>query len=228
MVLAVTGLLIVGGTLFIYLMERNHLLSSFPEAARWMVSLFHAITPRTAGFNSIDIGSLYFPTLLLLIILMFIGASPGGTGGGIKTTTFGVIMASVWATVSGRTRVNFLRSRIPAEAISRSYVLAFMGGMLVVLVALMVLRAEMRALTADRMMPVLFEVVSAFGTVGLSAGSASNPACSLSHDFNVWGKLLIVLTMFAGRVGPLTLGTAVVWRRKDLPFDYPEARVLIG
>lgn len=228
MVLLATGLLIAGGTLFIYLMERQHLLGGHPEAGKWMVSLFHAVTPRTAGFNTIDIGSLYFPTLLLIMIMMFIGASPGGTGGGIKTTTFGVIMASVWASLTGRTKVNFLRSRIPTEAVNRAYVLALTAGMLVVLVTLMVLRAEMRALSADRMMPVLFEVVSAFGTVGLSAGSAANQACSLSHDFNLWGKLLIIMTMFAGRVGPLTLGTAVVWRRRDLPFDYPEAKVLIG
>lgn len=228
MVLAVTGLLIAFGTLFIYFMERNHVLGGLPEGGKWLASLFQAVTPRTAGFNTVNIGAMYFPTMLLLMVLMFIGASPGGTGGGIKTTTFGVIMASVWATLTGRTKVNFLRSRISTESINRSYVLAFMSAMLVVLVALMLLRAEMRTLTAERLMPVLFEVVSAFGTVGLSIGSASHPACSLSHDFNVWGKILIMLTMFAGRVGPLTLGTAVVWRRKDLPFDYPEARVLIG
>jgi len=228
MVLTVTGLLLVLGTLFIYLMERQHSLARFPEWGRWLAAFFQAVSPRTAGFNTIDIAGLYFPTLLLIIFLMFIGASPGGTGGGIKTTTFGVIMASIWTTLTGRTKVNFLRSRISTEAINRSYVLAFMAAMMVGLVTLMLLRAELRILTADHMMPVLFEVVSAFGTVGLSFGAASHPACSLSSDFNLWGKLLIILTMFAGRVGPLTLGSAVVWRRRDLPFDYPEAKILIG
>jgi trk system potassium uptake protein TrkH len=228
MVLMITGLLILSGTLFIYFLERHHTLRGLPENAKWLAALFQSVTPRTAGFNTVDIGRMCFPTLMLMMIFMFIGASPGGTGGGIKTTAFGVIMASVWATLSGRSKVNFLKSRISTESINRSYVLAFMAAMLVVLVALLLLRAEMRTLTADRMLPVLFEVVSAFGTVGLSTGSAIDPACSLAHDFNHWGKLLIILTMFAGRVGPMTLGTAVVWRRRDQPFDYPEGRVLIG
>lgn len=228
MVLTVTAWLILFGTLFIYFMERQHSLARFPEWGRWLAAFFQAVTPRTAGFNTINIAGLYFPTLLLIIFLMFIGASPGGTGGGIKTTTFGVIMASIWTTLTGRAKVNFLRSRISTESINRAYVLAFMAAMMIGLVTLMLLRAELRILTADHMMPVLFEVVSAFGTVGLSFGAAANPVCSLSYDFNLWGKLLIILTMFAGRVGPLTLGTAVVWRRRDLPFDYPEAKILIG
>ncbi len=228
MVLLVTGLLILAGTLFFYFMERHHVLGALPEGGKWLASLFQSVTPRTAGFNTVNIGSLHFPTLLFITMLMFIGASPGGTGGGIKTTTFGVIMASVWTTITGRSKVNFFKTQISTESINRSYVLALMSGMLVILVTLLLLRAELRVLTANHMMPVLFEVVSAFGTVGLSTGSTANPACSLSHDFNTWGKMLIVLTMFAGRVGPLTLGTAVVWRRRDLPFEYPEARVLIG
>jgi len=228
LVISMTLGLITAGTVAIYLLEKNNTLANFTETGKWMAALFQSITPRTAGFNTVNIGMMHFPTLMLIIILMFIGASPGGTGGGIKTTTFGVIMASIWTTLTGRSRVLIFKKRLEHEFINRAYVLSAIAATLLVLVTLLLLQAETAHFTAERMMHVLFEVVSAFGTVGLSIGSTVNPLLSSSYDFSSWGKLLIILTMFAGRIGPLTLGSAVVWHRKDQPFEYPEAKVLIG
>jgi trk system potassium uptake protein TrkH len=228
LVIMMTISLIAAGTILIYLLERNNALSHLSPAAQWLAALFQSVTPRTAGFNTVNIGLMHFPTLMLIIILMFIGASPGGTGGGIKTTTFGVMMASIWTTLTGRSRVLIFKKRLESDFINRAFVLSAIASMLLVTVTLLLLQAEISHFTAERMMPVLFEVVSAFGTVGLSIGSAINPCLSFSYDFSNWGKLLIILTMFAGRLGPLTMGSAVVWRRKDKPFEYPEAKVLIG
>ncbi|MBU1356758.1 MAG: TrkH family potassium uptake protein [Candidatus Edwardsbacteria bacterium] len=228
LVVMMTLSLIITGTVLIYLLERNNTLAHLSPAAQWLAALFQSIAPRTAGFNTVNIGLMHFPTLMLIIILMFIGASPGGTGGGIKTTTFGVMMASIWTTLTGRSRVLIFKKRLEHEFINRAFVLSAIAAMMLVLVTLLLLQSEIAHFTAERMMPVLFEVVSAFGTVGLSIGSAINPLLSFSHDFSNWGKLLIILTMFAGRLGPLTMGSAVVWHRKDQPFEYPEAKVLIG
>jgi len=218
LVIMMTLSLIIAGTVLIYLLERNNTLAHLSPAAQWLAALFQSIAPRTAGFNTVNIGLMHFPTLMLIIILMFIGASPGGTGGGIKTTTF----------VTGRSRVLIFKKRLEHEFINRAFVLSAIAAMMLVLVTLLLLQSEIAHFTAERMMPVLFEVVSAFGTVGLSIGSAINPLLSFSCDFSNWGKLLIILTMFAGRLGPLTMGSAVVWHRKDQPFEYPEAKVLIG
>lgn len=228
LVIMMTVSLIAVGTILIYLLERNNTLSHLSPSAQWLAALFQSITPRTAGYNTVNIGLMHFPTLMLIIILMFIGASPGGTGGGIKTTTFGVMMASIWTTLTGRSRVLIFKKRLEHEFINRAFVLSAIASMLLVTVTLLLLLAETAHFSAQNMMPVLFEVVSAFGTVGLSIGSAINPLLSFSYDFGNWGKLLIILTMFAGRLGPLTMGSAVVWHRKDKPFEYPEAKVLIG
>jgi trk system potassium uptake protein TrkH len=228
LVLAMTIGLIILGTILIYLLEKNNTLAGLSGTGKWLAALFQSVTPRTAGFNTVNIGMMHFPTLMLIIILMFIGASPGGTGGGIKTTTFGVIMASIWTTITGRTRVLIFKKRLDHEFINRAYVLSAIAAAILAVVTLLLLQAETARFSAERMIHVLFEVVSAFGTVGLSIGSTINPLLSASYDFSNWGKLLIILTMFAGRVGPLTFGSAVVWHRKDQPFEYPEAKVLIG
>lgn len=228
MVITLTLGLIAAGTVLIYLLEKDHTMAGLSGGSKWLAALFHSVTARTAGFNTLPVGLMHFPTLMLVIMLMFIGASPGGTGGGIKTTTFGVILASIWNTLTGRTRVLIFNKRLDPGFINRAYVLSSIAAIILALVTLLLLVSEISTFTAERMMPVLFEVVSAFGTVGLSVGSSLNPHCSFSYDFSPWGKLLIILTMFAGRLGPLTMGSAVVWHRKDQPFEYPEAKVLIG
>ncbi len=222
--LTITASLIIGGTLFIYLLERanpetlGHL--SFP--AQMMASYFHAVTPRTAGYNTLRVGAMTEACLFLTIFLMFVGASPGGTGGGIKTTTFGTLIATTWSALRGRRDINLFSRRVSPESINKAFALSVLSLFLVFFISILLMIMERQSL-----LPVLFEEVSAFGTVGLSVGTSGSP-CSLSTIFSPWGKLLVVLTMYAGRVGPITAGVAFLSRATEPRFHYPEEKILIG
>jgi trk system potassium uptake protein TrkH len=222
--LTVTAALILAGTLFFFLLERTNpqTLGPLPLSAQIMASYFHAITPRTAGFNTLRVGALTQACLFLTVLLMFVGASPGGTGGGIKTTTFGTLVATTWSTIRGKRDVNLFRRRISSESISKAFVLSLLALFLVLLVSTLLLLAERQPF-----LPLLFEGVSAFGTVGLSTGAPGTP-CSLSAIFSPGGKLLIALTMFAGRVGPITVGAAFLSQATETRFRYPEEKILVG
>ena len=223
-VVALTAVLIAGGTAAIFLLERHNPRSLGPlgTGEAWLAAYFQAVTPRTAGFNTLDIGALYLPTLFLLMLLMFIGASPGGTGGGIKTTTFGIAVLALWATVRGRAEPTAFRRRLPPEVVARAFFVSFIAFLAVNLIATLVLITERCDL-----MSTLFETTSAFGTVGLSTGHAGS-ILSLSGHFSWAGKLLISLMMFMGRVGPLTLAVALAGGQHAARVRYPEGKVLIG
>lgn len=186
---------------------------------------FAAVTPRTAGFESVMTGALRDVSLLITIAIMFIGASPGGTGGGIKTTTFSMIMLTVRATATGKETVEFMGRRFAKDLIDKSVAITAIAMALVLTVTGLLLVTEVKALEDPNnpitFVKVLFEVVSAFGTVGLTAG--------LTPLLTVPGKLLITLTMFIGRVGPLTMAVALAKRKfSRSPVHYPEDRVMIG
>jgi len=217
MVLLVSLSLIVLGAVALFLFEsKNPLtLAGLPGKEKILVSLFQAVTPRTAGFSVIDVGGMVQASLFFTILLMFIGASPGGTGGGIKTTTFGVMLATVWATLKGRRDVSLFKHRFPREVINKSFVLSFLSLFFVAIITMFITSKE-----NYKFIEILFETMSAFGTVGLSTGITSG----LSN----LGKALIILTMFVGRLGPLTIGVAMVREGEDLRFRYPEQRVLVG
>jgi trk system potassium uptake protein TrkH len=224
LVLVVTGLLIAGGTVAILLLEWTNARTLGPLGfgEKVMAAYFQAVTPRTAGFNTISIGDMTVPALFLTIVLMFIGASPGSTGGGVKTTTFGVVVAAIWATVRGRRDATVFRRRLPPEDISRAFALsliAFLGLNLVMGTVLIVEHHDMLA--------TLFETTSAFGTVGLSMGYPGG-LLSLSGIFGAGGKLLIMSMMFMGRVGPLTLAVALAGSTTQARMRHPEGKVLIG
>jgi len=217
MVLSITLALIILGAAALFLLEykNSSTLARLPSKEKIIASLFQAVTPRTAGFNVIDVGGMMQGSLFLTIILMFIGASPGGTGGGIKTTTLGVMMGSVWATLKGRRDVTLLKHRIPGELINKSFVVGFLSMLLIVIVTTLISIKE-----SYSFIQVLFETVSAFGTVGLSTG--------ITGGLSSLGKALLIVTMFVGRLGPLTIGVAMVREGEDLRFRYPEQRVLVG
>jgi trk system potassium uptake protein len=222
-VLSITAGLIFFGTLILFLLEKDNpfTLGNLDIGGKLLASYFQAVTARTSGFNTVDIGSIHEIGLFLLVILMFIGASPGGTGGGIKTTTFGTVMLEIWATLRGKMEVNVFKRKLPAATIRKAFALTFLSAILVTVVTIILLIIE-----KQDFIRVLFEVTSAFGTVGLSAGKGMY--LSLSSLFSTAGKLLIVLTMFAGRVGPLTLGVAVIQESEQLHYKNAKARVLIG
>ncbi|HWI61870.1 MAG TPA: TrkH family potassium uptake protein [Symbiobacteriaceae bacterium] len=186
---------------------------------------FAAVTPRTAGFESVFSGKLLDFSILLTIILMFIGASPGGTGGGIKTTSFAMIMMSIRATSTGRDEVTLMGRKIPRDLIEKAFAITSIAMLLCVTVTAALMLTERPLLESPENpfygMNILFEVVSAFGTVGLTTG--------VTPFLSVAGKILITLTMYIGRVGPLTMAVALAQRNLNRsPLHYPEDRVMIG
>ncbi len=222
-----TLILIVLGTTFIYILENGNILADYKIGSKLIISFFTAATPRTAGFSLINIGGLLPTTILIIILLMFIGASPGGTGGGIKTTTFVIISNFFTSRLKGVKSVNIEKRRIPEEQVDKALTLFLISLILIVIMIGILSFSEREIIKKIGLLPIIFEEVSAFGTVGLSTGSVVRPTLSLSHDFTSLGKLLIIITMLAGRVGPLTL-VATVLKKKSESFQYPLAKVQIG
>lgn len=224
LVLTATAVLLIGGTLAIYVIERSNplTLGGLSTAQAWLAAWFQSVVTRTAGFNSIAIGACHPSALFVMIILMFIGAAPGSTAGGVKVTTVGVVLAALWATARGERDASVFRRRLPPEQIARAFLICLMAFLAVNVLAAVLLASEHRGL-----LPTLFEVVSAFGTVGMSMGEGTSPL-SLSGHFTTRGQLLIAAMMFAGRIGPLTLLMAVARRSESSRVRYPEGKVLIG
>ena len=223
-VLLTTGILILAGAALFYLFEADHILKGVSGPTQFLDSLFQSITPRTAGFNTVDIGQLTNPTILIMIILMFIGASPGSTGGGIKTTSFTILLLMIWNRMKGRYHINVFNRRIPREIVGRTVAIIFASAFSVALIAsILLLSGGGTDLPPEQgrrfFVEYLFETVSAFGTVGLSMG--------ITQKLSDIQKLAIVLMMFAGRVGPLAL--AFSWYtagKKEI--KYAEESVMVG
>jgi trk system potassium uptake protein TrkH len=224
MVLTVSASLIAAATLSILALEWTNpkTLAPLGIGEKLLAAYFQAVTPRTAGFNTISIGDMTAPALFLTISLMFIGASPGGTGGGVKTTTFGVIAAALWTTVRGERDTNIFGRRLSPDLVRRAFALAFLAAIGLILVTGLLLLTEHQGL-----LHTSYEAVSAFGTVGLSMGVPGS-VLSLSGFFGTGGKWLIMFLMFMGRVGPLTLAVALAGTAAPARVRYPEGKVLIG
>ncbi len=221
--LLVSLVLIVGGALGIWAFEAQNekTLAAMPLSDQMLVAYFHSVSARTAGFNTIDMSLVATPTLYLIILLMVVGASPGGTGGGIKTTTFGIVCASIWGTLKGRADVMMFHRRIPQELVTKSYVLSALALGLVTGFTMLLSYLESQSFLA-----IMFEVASAAGTVGLSVGNGG--VLSLSALFSDFGKCVIIATMFLGRLGPLAIGLFAVKTHEDLRYRYAQARVVLG
>lgn len=216
-VLATTGALIGLGTVLILVMEWANpgTLHSLPFPQKVLAAFFASVTPRTAGFNTLDVGRFYEPTLVLTIALMFIGASPGGTGGGIKTTTFVVPLAVIRAMLRGRQDAEIFRRRLDPVVAYKAVTIALVG------VAFVVTMAVLLSLT-ERVpfIKAAVEVTSGFGTVGLSTG--------ITPSLSTAGRIIIMLTVFSGRVGLLTMAFALTRRQRPANYRYPEERILVG
>jgi len=217
-VLLISGILIMGGMLLILATEWKNGLANLPLSTKLMGSYFQSVTPRTAGFNTINMTHLTNACYFMTIILMFIGASPGGTGGGIKTSTFGIFLGTIWSMLRGRNNVEMFKRSIPKETVTSALLLTTLTLMLLSIFAFVLL------ITEDAPpIHILFELLSAFGTVGLSAG--------ITSSLTTVGKLIIIATMFIGRVGPLTLMLAISQirlQRKSIDYEYPEENVMVG
>ncbi|MBK6641702.1 MAG: hypothetical protein IPG39_10910 [Bacteroidetes bacterium] len=181
-----------------------------------ITSVFQSITCRTAGFNTVDISLLSVPTLILMIFLMFIGASSGSTGGGIKTSTFTLIMVSAIATLRGKRNLELFRHNIAWELLNKAFSIFIFSASFVFTATffLSILEPETDILR------LLFEEVSAFGTVGLSTG--------ITADMTTESKLILIFTMFVGRIGTLTIGFALSKKVMTVAYRYPNAHFMVG
>ncbi|MBN2056597.1 Trk family potassium uptake protein [bacterium] len=216
-VLGMSAGLIVAGALFFYLAEADHILDGRPWQERVFCSIFQSVTPRTAGFNTIDTGALQRGSLFFTIVLMFIGGSPGSTAGGVKTTTIAVAAVIAMNILKNKRHYHLAGRTLSQEIANRVVVLLLLTAALLSLASLVLFFTE-PLLTTDG---ILFEVFSAFGTVGLSTGVT--PALSSI------GRLIMVLLMFIGRVGPLTLVLAISQRRvPPAAIRYADGKIMIG
>jgi len=222
-VLLTTAILIIAGAVLFYLFEINHMLKGKSALTQALICIFQSITPRTAGFNTVDIGLLTNATILVMMILMFIGASPGSTGGGIKTTSFALLMLMIWNRFRGSEDVSVFNRTLPKEILGRTIGIIFASGFAVCLITSVLLVAGgvenlNPAQSRNFFVEYLFETISAFSTVGLSMG--------ITPKMTDMQKLAITLMMFAGRVGPLTL--AFSWHSSRRKITYAEESVMVG
>ncbi len=217
-ILSSTAILILVGMVSVLLLEWNNTLQPLSLPAKLLASFFASVTTRTAGFNTLPTGLMNISTLMVFILLMFIGASPGSTGGGVKTTTLAIFLASMRAMISGKERVSLFKRTIPRKEIRNAIIIIGLSSLLVVLSLLALLIIE--GSSAKDMLHAMFEVTSAFGTVGLSTG--------LTPQLSPWGRLLITAVMFIGRTGPLTLALAVSSGKSPPLLKYPEGRIMVG
>ena len=218
LVLVSSAALLVLGFVGVLVLEYNNpaTLEPLSLGSKLLASLFQSVTPRTAGFNTLDYAAFGMPTVLLTVLLMFIGANPGSTGGGIKTVTAFVLLGSAWSLIRGEGELDLFGRRIVANTVLRAFVLA-LGAGLVVAVALFLLTISEPNLS---LRDLIFEAVSAFATVGLSLG--------ITAQLSAVGKSIIITLMFLGRVGLLTAALALVSERAGGTLRYPAEDVIVG
>ncbi len=221
LVLVVTAVLLAVGFVGVFAMESATTLRGAPLKTRILTSLFQSVTPRTAGFNTIDTGmsALAPATAFLLMALMYIGGSPGSTAGGIKTTTLGIMVASIRATLKGRNKAEMFHHSVPEETVHRvaSIILLSVAAVAVGVFVLLITEQGME------FQKIVFDAISAFGTVGLSQG-LTGPGSSASAG----GRLVLTALMFIGRLGPITLVLSVAEEKERAVYHYPEERILVG
>lgn len=223
LVLWTTGILVLGGGLLILSLERSNALNGMSGGVAVMAAFFQSVTARTAGFNTVDIEALQVSTLLFLIFLMFVGASPGSAGGGIKTTSLALFVAILHSRMRGNSHTNIFRRTIPEELVTKVLALVMLAIFLItsaLFVLLLVQHPGTSSQPGAVFLQYLFETVSAFGTVGLTMGATANLTTA--------GKLIIIALMFIGRVGLLTVAFTFVKRLAPDAPRYAEENIMIG
>ena len=214
-VLTVSAALLVIGFVSIYIAEYDSVMQGFSINRRILSSWFQSASARTAGFNTVDIGAMAPASLLIMMVLMFIGASPGSTGGGIKTTTFAVLALSVISMLRGRRELSLFNRRISLSNYREATSLITLAAGIVFFVVFLLFLTQQQAFEK-----LMFEAISAFGTVGLSMG--------ITSQLTQIGKMLITILMYIGRIGPLTLIYALSMRKRQPKLNYAEEKIAIG
>lgn len=218
LVLFSSFILIILGYFVIFILEFNNpeTFAGLSPMEKGLAALFQSVTPRTAGFNTIQLNSLRETTLLFIMIYMYIGASPGSTGGGIKTTTFVSLLIAIYANLRGNKEYTVFERTLPRETVEKAMTITFSGLFLILVVTGILSLTEQ----AD-LITIIFETISAFGTVGLSLG--------LTPNLSTAGKLAVIFTMYSGRIGTITLAFALARRiPSKAHIKYPEEKILIG
>lgn len=222
--LITTLLIIVFGTLLIFISERDGAFASFTSSEALMNSYFFSIVPRTSGFNTIQMTDFGGTSVMILMLLMFIGGSSGSAAGGIKVGTFGLLVAYTIARFRGKSQLNLWHRTIPQQSIDKATAVVVASATVILLATLLLLFTETRGLNSaesqSKFIPILFETVSAFGTVGLSL--------NFTDKLTELGKIILVLVMFTGRVGAISVALAISLREKKSHFSYAEENIMIG
>lgn len=211
-----TTILLVLGYIAFYFFEAEHSLKGLSGYGKFVTAFFGSVTPRTAGFNTIDMGTMALPTVLLYLLLMWIGASPGSTGGGLKTSTFAVAVLNTISIAKGKDRIEVFNRQISNETIRKAFSAILLSFLVIGLGVFLVLGFNPEMGILD----VAFEIFSAFSTVGLSMG--------ITADLSTSSKLVVTVIMFLGRVGTLTVLVAFVRKTKSLRYKFPEESVFIS
>jgi trk system potassium uptake protein TrkH len=222
-VLVASSFLIVFGAVMIGWLESGDSLAGMPFMEGFWTALFQSVTARTAGFNTIDLNAFRAPTVFLVIFLMFVGASPGSAGGGVKTTSMALFFAIFYNRLKGNQHTSLFRRTIPDEAITKALALVLLAIILIGIALFGLMIVQSPDLAHENMREFLgytFEAFSAFGTVGLSIGATAK--------LNSVGKLIIIVLMFVGRVGLLTMAFAIAGRTRRHAPRYAEENIMIG
>ncbi len=216
--LSMTGFLLVFGYVIVMALEFNNpgTMGDLSFGSKLLSGFFHSVTPRTAGFNTLPVDKLAMGTIVMTMVFMFIGAGSAGTAGGVKVTTVGVIVATIISTLKGRKETEAFKRNLPRALVNKSLAIISIAMVWIVVVAFVL------SITEDAsFVNILFEVISAFGTVGLSMG--------ITTQLSAIGKVVITITMFVGRIGPLTLFMALAQRHQiTTNLSYPDEEIMIG
>lgn len=218
LVILITGILLFGGMILILIFEYTNpaTLGGMGLKDKLVNSFFTSACPRTAGFNSIDLAEMTSASKFLTIIFMFIGGSPGSTAGGLKTTTFGLLVLTVICFVKGRENTEVFKKRFSKESVYKAFSLFFISLSVVIGVTMLLSITE----TGMNLEQLLFEATSAFATVGSTLG--------ITTSLSSFGKIIIIITMYLGRVGTMTVVLALANRKKTTGYNYPEDKILLG
>lgn len=215
LVLTATAVLLLGGAIIYYFTEQDSTLRDHSGAGKLIAALFGSVTPRTAGFNTVNMAELTVPTILIYLLLMWIGGSPASTAGGIKTTTFAVAILNTLSIAKGKDRIEVFRREITDKSVSQAFAVMLLSSLVIGLAIFLILFLD----PAQKVLDVAFEVFSAYSTVGLSLG--------ITGKLSTGSKLVLCVTMFLGRVGTFTLIGGMLTKVRNLNYRYPTENVII-
>lgn len=219
LVLSTTVILLIGGMILFYFFESTNssTIGSMPMPQKVLASFFQSVTFRTAGFNSIDMGSMRDTTVFFSFLFMFIGGSPGSTAGGLKTTTFAIVMSSAFSTLKGQEDTVLFKRRVEEEIVRKAFSLFVIAIALVFVVAAFIVAFENGVF---QFIDILFETISAFGTVGVTRG--------ITGDLSSYSKLALSFTMYIGRIGPTTFAMGLFHDDHKKKYRYAEGKYIVG